>query len=77
MKGEGCINSQTLLRRILIRLSPKRPPRWLKARTVWRFYGFLDWLSWRMQDLAMVLEDEELRREKWLDYLASVSSSSR
>jgi hypothetical protein len=26
---------------------------------MWKLYGFLDWLSWRIQDLAIILEDEE------------------
>ncbi len=54
-----CLSSRTPLRRLLIRLAPAKPPRWLTARMTWQCYGFLDWLTVRMQDLAMALEDTE------------------
>ena len=59
MPEGACLNSRTLVRRTLVRLAPSRPPAWLSARMLWRLYGFLEWAAWRVQDAALVLEDEE------------------
>lgn len=57
----GCANSQTLPRRVLVRIAGRRPAQWVSAAMIWRLYGFLEWASLRAQDLAMALEDDNDR----------------
>jgi hypothetical protein len=63
MKPGLCLNSRTPLRRAIVRIagcfSPLSSPWLLTARQVWKVCGFLEWLHWRAEELAMELEMRE------------------
>jgi hypothetical protein len=57
------LNTATMVRRAIRRMAPNRPPLWLRSHDVRRIYGFLEWCCYRLELLAMELEDIETDRK--------------
>lgn len=55
--------SQTLIRRVIVERYPSSICRRIPSRWYWKAYSFAEWLSLRLQDLAMEVEDLETRKQ--------------
>lgn len=55
----ACASSRTLTRRIIVEHYPSWLFRRIPSRYYWKAYSFLEWSALRLQDLALIQEDED------------------